>query len=257
MIQKWRIWLLAMNTTSTNSVWMRLLLWMKAFPRSHKIITLLILIYLLLKCVGFVVFKPWVNPFADDLVTIRGSFPFDKGYELIFNQTLETTIASYFCGGTPLDTGPRHCSKEVKDFIPKRIDGNTYELIFHRDQFFSGLAGWKFNALTYRVFRTGSSNPIGNSLHSHEDWERAAIYGNIPPSMKPNASAMNLKISDLICADDPKQLPYARFQSKSEGLLYCTEVASIGHYAYDKASQKAEINFKLTSNNIAELRQGN
>ena len=67
-----------MNWLSTCKQW--LLHWV----RQHWIISTLVLLYVTYSGFWWLVFTPIRNPWPQEAFTIRGRFPFDKGYELMF-----------------------------------------------------------------------------------------------------------------------------------------------------------------------------
>jgi hypothetical protein len=71
--------------------------WLKTFPKRHWIITGLGVIYL----VWYLVLTPIRNPFAHETFTIRGRFPIEQGYELMFNQNVYGAAKWHqrWCGG--------------------------------------------------------------------------------------------------------------------------------------------------------------
>lgn len=138
------------NTSSTSwpsKVWA----WLKDFPRRHKIITVLLLLYGL----WHLATTPIKNPWASDAYTIRGRFPFDQGFELEFLQFAYNTADWHrrWCGGINVDRA--HCSGGHEVLKPRKIDGQHYELTVYRDRYISGPAGWVADPASYRAYRAG------------------------------------------------------------------------------------------------------
>ena len=122
------------------SLFLRTWTWLKGFPRRHKIITALAVLFLVWQAI----MTPIKNPFANDAITVRGRFPFDQGYELMFSQQTysnpESRFSKIFCKSFAHSF--TSCNGGSVRFYPKKIDGQHYELTVYRDAYFSGLLGW-------------------------------------------------------------------------------------------------------------------
>lgn len=132
--------------------------WAKGFPKRHKVITALAILYVIFKLIT----TPIVNPFASDLYTIRGRFPFDKGYELAFDQRV-LGQAGWFralCGWPLAEEG--NCYKGFEILKPTRIGENHYELKVYRDRYFVGLPGWE-----HRISHVEYKADAGIDLNRH------------------------------------------------------------------------------------------
>lgn len=114
-------------------------LWIKGFPKRHKVVTSLVVLYAIFK----LVMTPIVNPFASNVYTIRGRFPFDQGFELMFRQNAYGDAQWYrrWCGGN--NTDDAICRSGYRILKPTRLDGQNYELKIYRDSYFSAFADWK------------------------------------------------------------------------------------------------------------------
>jgi hypothetical protein len=90
---------------------------------------------------------PIRNPWPQDTYIVKGRFPFDKGYDLVFMQNVYGGARWHqrLCGMLSLrDTAT--CSAGNVFFKPRRIDGEHYEVTLYRDYYFAGLPGWTLNA---------------------------------------------------------------------------------------------------------------
>ena len=90
---------------------------------------------------------PIRNPWPQDTYTVKGRFPFNKGYDLVFMQNVYGGARWHqrLCGMLSL----RHtatCSAGNVFFKPRRIDGEHYEVTLYRDYYFAGLPGWRLDA---------------------------------------------------------------------------------------------------------------
>lgn len=94
---------------------------------------------------------PVPNPFPQDPITIRGTFPFDQGLKLEFgSEAISTaTWASKVCGFFVSSQGIP--CREDRIFRAKQTVGNNYEITLYRDYFLSGLAGWRTGGMAYSV----------------------------------------------------------------------------------------------------------
>lgn len=113
--------------------------WLKGFPKRHKVITTLAILYVIFKLIT----TPIVNPFASDVYTIRGRFPFDQGFTLSFRQYAYGSAPWFkrWCGFPFYEDGT--CAGGSHWLEPTRIGENHYELKVYRDRYFLGLGGWK------------------------------------------------------------------------------------------------------------------
>ena len=138
------------NTMNNPSLFLRTWSWLKGFPSRHKIITALAVLFLVWQAI----MTPIKNPFANDAITVRGRFPFDQGYELMFSQETysnpESRFSKIFCKSFAHSF--TSCNGGSVRYYPKKIDGQHYELTVYRDAYFSGLLGWvSKDRLYYRV----------------------------------------------------------------------------------------------------------
>lgn len=140
------------ETSTQASVMVRAWRWLKAFAWRHKVISALVLFYLLSKAI----MTPIVNPFASDLYTIRGRFPFDKGYELAFDQHVlgQAKWFRAWCGWPLYESGICRAGFEI--LKPTRIGENHYELKVYRDRYFTGLQGWA-HRISHAEYRASSN----------------------------------------------------------------------------------------------------
>lgn len=140
-----------MQTDIKDNPILRVLMWLKGFPKRHKIITALAVLYL----AWLAIMTPIKNPFASDAITVRGRFPFDQGFELVFLQETHSTstfqLSKILCGKSYT-----RCNGGAVKFYPKKIDGHHYELTVFRDAYFAGLLGWvSEDRLYYRPHQSG------------------------------------------------------------------------------------------------------
>lgn len=151
------------ETSAQASAMVRAGHWLKAFAWRHKVISALVLFYLLSK----VIMTPIVNPFASDVYTIRGRFPFDKGYELAFDQRVlgQAKWFRAWCGWPLSEEG--NCYKGFEILKPTRIGENHYELKVQRDRYFTGPQGWE-HRISHIEYKMDSG--IDLNRHSLRDY---------------------------------------------------------------------------------------
>ena len=137
--------------------------WLKAFAWRHKVISVVVLFYLLSKAI----MTPIVNPFASDVYTIRGRFPFDKGYELAFDQHVlgQAKWFRAWCGWPLYESGICRAGFEV--LKPTRVGENHYELRVYRDRYFTGPQGWE-HRISHIEYKTDAG--IDLNRHSFRDY---------------------------------------------------------------------------------------
>jgi hypothetical protein len=128
--------------------------WLKTFPRRHWIISTLLLLYAIYSGFWWFVFTPIRNPWPQEAFTIRGRFPFDKGYELMFYQNVygKADWHQRLCGGGILyllgvQTSGATCSNAMRGVWtkPRQTDSQHYEVTLYRDAYFDGLQDWTPN----------------------------------------------------------------------------------------------------------------
>ncbi len=147
---------------------------------------------------------PIRNPWPRETYTVKGRFPFDKGYDLVFMQNVYG--GSYWhqrlCGMLSFRQLAT-CGGGGDFFKPRRIDDQHYEVTLYRDYYFPGLPGWRLDATNEwpLAFQTG----IGF------DQEKALITSLWPTPV-------------AVCDDSPQSL------RELNGKLFCMQ-------QYDDASR--------------------
>jgi hypothetical protein len=141
----------------------------RSFPRRHWFLTVW-----LLAIAGFnVAITPINNPFAQDAITIRGRFPFDQGFELVFRQNAYGNAQWYrrWCGGIQTDNAI--CRAGFTYLKPTRTEAQHYVITIYRDRYFPLFADWKeetwhvqykANAADLERFGATSYGNPGNSV---------------------------------------------------------------------------------------------
>jgi hypothetical protein len=91
----------------------------------------------------WIVDTPIRNPWPDEPLVIRGKFPFDRGYELVFmvNAIGEAKWYRRRCGGIQREEAV--CSGGRAFVKPRKIDGQHYEMVLYRDFYLRGPQQWK------------------------------------------------------------------------------------------------------------------
>ncbi len=115
---------------------------LRAWLRQHWIISSLFVFAALWQVFWWHFSTPIRNPWPKDEYTIKGRFPFDKGYELIFALEVvgEADWHKRVCGGFNVEKAS--CLAGRVFFKPQKIDGQHYEITFYRDYYFKGLQKW-------------------------------------------------------------------------------------------------------------------
>lgn len=190
-----------------------------AFLYKHPIISCLIGIYLFFKLIGTAwswVLTPTINSNPQDPITLRGTFPFDKGFDLVFSQRATTTTpwVNRVCGMFVTDKGIP-CHAGYQEVHPKKIDKNHYEITFYRDYYLQGIAGWVHGGFGQRAYTSDTSSK--------------------------GTSGLGPQTNEMKCFDNPKDI------HKFNGALICVSRNEIGPSIYSKTIHQAEINFRLES----------
>jgi hypothetical protein len=126
--------------------------WLLHWMRKHWVISTLLLLCALWNGFWWAVFTPIRNPWPQEAFTIRGRFPFDKGYELMFYQNVYGMADWHkrLCGGgifylLGYQTSKATCSGGGISTKPRQIDGQHYEVTLYRDAYFAGFQNWTSN----------------------------------------------------------------------------------------------------------------
>ena len=122
----------------TRELKMHVLSWM----RRHWIISTSLAFIAAWSSISWFAFTPIRNPWPKEAYTIKGRFPFDKGYELIFFQSVygEAEWHQRWCGGIQIEKAT--CSAGLVYLKPNQIDGQHYEITLYRDYYLRGLPQW-------------------------------------------------------------------------------------------------------------------
>ena len=159
------------STAWTASVALKMALQrIRAFVRQHPFVTGLVGTFLFIRLLSFGwswILTPTVNPNPKDPITISGTFPFDRGLELVFEQSAQTTTpwVNRRCGIFISEVGVP-CRGGNVEVRPKQVNTKHYEVTFFRDYYLPGIAGWKHSGFGYRVQIAGSSSKLMSGLGS-------------------------------------------------------------------------------------------
>ncbi len=140
---------------------------------------------------------PIPNPWPRETYTVKGRFPFDKGYDLVFMQSVYG--GSYWhqrlCGMLSFRQLAT-CGGGGEFFKPRRIDDQHYEVTLYRDYYFPGLPGWRLDAT--------NEWPLAFQSGIGFDYEKSIV---VSLGATPIA----------VCSDQPKDL------KRTEGRLMCMD----------------------------------
>jgi hypothetical protein len=126
------------------------------WARKHWVISGLLLLVLLWWAYWWHFNTPIRNPWPKEAFTIKGRFPFDKGYELAFRFGVhgEASWHRRACGGWGFFTDEASCSGGWVYVKPRQIDGQHYEITLYRDYYLPGLVQWsRVNGASHLVFK--------------------------------------------------------------------------------------------------------
>ena len=170
---------------------------LRAWMRRHRFLSSLILFFFFWRVFWWHFDTPIRNPWPQDTYIVKGRFPFDKGFDLIFSQQVlgDAYWHRLVCGWISLHQDPIPCTgKKTVYFKPRQIDGQHYEVTLYRDYFFRGLPGWKLTATN--------------------EWPFGFKTGMIADPTKGMFTSLG-EMPVVICSDSPADL--IRF----EGKLFC------------------------------------
>ena len=114
-----------------------------SWPRRHPWLTALLWLVTVWYLFGLFYRTPIPNPWAEKTFVIKGRFPFDKGYDLLFkiNATGQARWHQRLCGN--IQTERAICTGGGVFVRPTRIDGQHYEMVLHEDFYFKGPQQWE------------------------------------------------------------------------------------------------------------------
>lgn len=180
-----------------------------------------------LKIIGALIFTPRINPNPQDPLTIRGAFPFDKGYDLVFNQGARTTTpwVNVICGGFGVIAGwdGFSCNSDEEILRPQKIGCCSYEVTFFRDQYLPGIAGWKHSGFGFGSFSSGTPRVLVGALPKKSKMMKCWVD---PKLNRPGHNP-------LLCNPPDEFRPDPGDESRLD--------------IYDKSTRYAELNFYLAS----------
>lgn len=136
-----------------TGIFARLLAW----TRKHWLITTLLVLYGL-SHVWHWMLTPTINPHPQELVTIKGTFPFDQGYEMnVYMGARTTTKWVNEWHGFPIPGRSIGYDSEVLPITIIQIDSKNYEFSFYRDFYLPGIAGWRLSGLMMKMPKKGAA----------------------------------------------------------------------------------------------------
>ncbi len=117
--------------------------WMK----HHWLVSGLIVIALVWKAFWLHFNMPIRNPWPRETYTVKGRFPFDKGFDMVFMQNVYggSEWHQRLCGMLSLRESAT-CGAQDVFFKPRRIDNEHYEVTLYRDYYLKGLPKWTLDA---------------------------------------------------------------------------------------------------------------
>lgn len=174
--------------------------WMKR----HWLVSALIVNAVLWQAFWWHFKTPIRNPWPQDTYIVKGRFPFDKGYDLVFMQNVYGGASWHqrLCGGLSMRERAT-CSAGRVFFKPRRIDGEHYEVTLYRDYYFRGFPDWTLNAT--------NEWPLAFKAGIDFDYEKAMITSLWPTPVavcddsSPSISLLTGKLFCMQQYDDPSR----------------------------------------------------
>lgn len=153
---------------------------------------------------------PIKNPWPEKPYTIKGRFPFDKGFDIVFGLRVvgDAKWHRWVCGG--LEVTYAGCDGGIVHFYPQKIDGKSYQVTMYKDYYLQGLPQWGESLFFDKPYRPMEGfDPTG-----------MAISSNVP-----------LKGIPIICDDYEKRT--GRFRGELRCMpLYDDKERKVGHLKY-------------------------
>lgn len=130
-----------------------------AWMRKHWLITALLVLYGLSQVWGWVL-TPTINPHPQELVTIKGAFPFDQGYEMnVYMGARTSTKWVNQWHGFPIPGRSIGYDSEAQSIAIIQVDSKNYEFSFYRDFHLPGIAGWRISGLMMNMLKKWAAQP--------------------------------------------------------------------------------------------------
>lgn len=106
------------------------------------------------------VLTPTINPHPQELVTIKGAFPFDQGYEMnVYMGARTSTKWVNQWHGFPIPGRSIGYDSEVLPITIIQIGSKNYEFSFYRDFYLPGIAGWRLSGLMMNMPKKWAAKP--------------------------------------------------------------------------------------------------
>lgn len=165
---------------------------------------------------------PFVSPRPDDMVTMYGRFPFEKGYQLSFGHDAYTTstLAGFICGGFGVVRGASglSCRGGKRPVEVNQLDCCSYELKVFRDYYLPGVAGWVLGPLSYRIspagavgrtggggvpVQSGTMNCVTSNIQFRDKQEVVCIFSTNGEAAFSDPKVTKFRL-DFVISDQPK-----------------------------------------------------
>jgi hypothetical protein len=167
---------------------------LKQWVAKHPKLCTFLLIVVLWQAFWWHFNTPIKNPWPDKPYTIKGRFPFDKGFDIVFGLSVsgDAKWHQWICGGIQVTYAG--CSGGTEYFHPQKTDSKNYQITMYKDYYLRGLPLWDESVFFYKQYKAGIAF----------DFKASVIGGHIVPESAP-----------IICDDSEKEL------SESKGKIFC------------------------------------
>jgi hypothetical protein len=185
---------------------------LKRWVGKHPVLCTFLLIVVLWKGFLWHFNTPIKNPWPEHPYTIKGRFPFDKGFDIVFGLRVvgDAKWHRWVCGGFGFFTSHATCDGGIVHFYPNKIDGNTYQITMYKDYYLRGLPQW------------------GESLFFDKPYRPMEAFD---PTAMGISSNVPLKGVPIICDDYEKRT--GRFRGELRCMpLYDDKERKVGHLKY-------------------------
>jgi hypothetical protein len=115
---------------------------LKRWVGKHPVLWAFLLIVVLWKGFWWHFNTPIKNPWPEHPYTIKGRFPFDKGFDIVLEMNVigEAGWHQWVCGGANITYAS--CRSGIVYFSPQKVDGYNYKFTAYKDYYFKGLPFW-------------------------------------------------------------------------------------------------------------------
>jgi hypothetical protein len=165
-----------MNTNPQAAQHMSFKQKLKRWVGKHPVLCAFLLIVVLWKGFWWHFNTPIKNPWPEHPYTIKGRFPFDKGFDIVFGLRVagEAKWHRWICGG--INVTYAGCSGGTLYFHPQKVDGKKYQMTMYKDYYLKGLPQWSEANFFDKPYNSQADfDPKKSSIGGNVGWKNIPI----------------------------------------------------------------------------------